>query len=47
MECPGKKPRSSKEKIDFNDDDLEGSTQPHDDTVVVTLQIRDSLSKGL
>lgn len=37
---PGRKPRSSKEKISFNDDDLKGTTQPHDDTRVVTIRIK-------
>lgn len=39
MERPRKKPRSTKEKIAFDNDDLEGTTQPHDDALVATLKI--------
>ena len=35
----GKKLKPSKEKIAFDDDDLEGTTQPHGDVLVVTLKI--------
>ncbi|XP_075665402.1 uncharacterized protein LOC142635073 [Castanea sativa] len=40
--CPGKQPSEKKlkltpEPIAFNDDDLEGTIQPHDDTLVVTV----------
>ena len=45
MERPRKKPRSTKEKIAFDNDDLEGTTQPHDDALVVTLRIGGFLIK--
>ena len=35
----GKKLKPSKEKIAFDDDDIEGTTQPHGDVLVVTLKI--------
>lgn len=47
-----KKLKSGKEKIAFNDDDLEGTTQSHDDTLVVALRIgrllvkRDMIDQG-
>ena len=36
---PGKKHKSSRENIAFDDDDLVGTTQPHDNALVVTLRI--------
>ena len=45
MERPRKKPRSTKEKIAFDNDDLEGTTQSHDDALVVTLKIGGFLIK--
>ncbi|XP_075665337.1 uncharacterized protein LOC142635000 [Castanea sativa] len=33
---PGKKPRYSRQPIEFDDDDLEGTTQPHHDALIVT-----------
>ncbi|XP_075658624.1 uncharacterized protein LOC142628399 [Castanea sativa] len=33
---PGKRPRSNKQPIMFDDDDLEGTTQPHHDALIVT-----------
>ena len=42
--CSGKQPTEKKlkftwEPIAFNDDDLEGTIQPHDDVLVVTAQV--------
>ena len=34
-----KKLKYTRETIAFNDDDLEGTTQPHDDALVVTARI--------
>ena len=34
---PGKKAKCSREPIAFGDDDLEGTTQPHDGTLMVTV----------
>ena len=42
---PKKKIRISREPIAFNDDDLEGTIQPHDDALVVIAQIGDFLVK--
>ena len=39
------KPRLTKEQIDFDDDDLVGTSQPHDDALIVTLRIRGFLMK--
>lgn len=39
IDHPGKKLKSSRENIAFDDDDLVGTTQPHDDALVVTLKI--------
>lgn len=39
MDCPEKRSKLVKEKIVFNDDDLEGTTQPHDDALLVNLRI--------
>ena len=36
---PGKRLRLSKELVEFGDEDLEGTTQPHDDSLVVTSRI--------
>ena len=41
----GKKPRLAKEKITFDDDDLKGTTQPHDDALVMNLKIEGFLVK--
>ncbi|XP_075633929.1 uncharacterized protein LOC142606470 [Castanea sativa] len=35
-QSPGKKPRYSRQPIAFGDDDLEGTTQPHHDALIVT-----------
>ena len=45
MERPRKKPQSTKEKIAFDNNDLEGTTKPHDHTLVVTLRIGGFLIK--
>ena len=42
--CIGEQPfekrlKFTREPIAFNDDDLEGTIQPHDDALVVTAQI--------
>ena len=34
---PRKKAKCSREPIAFGDDDLEGTTQPHDDALMVTV----------
>ena len=34
---PRKKVKCSREPIAFGDDDLEGTTQPHDDALMVTV----------
>ena len=39
QELLGKKMKFTREPISFDDDDLEGTMQPHDDTLVVTTQI--------
>ena len=44
-DCSGKQPSEKKmkftrEPITFNDDDLEGTIQPHDDVLVVTARIK-------
>lgn len=36
---PGKKLRLSRGPIEFRDEDLEGTTQPHHDALVVTARI--------
>jgi len=40
-----KKLKVAREPISFNDDDLEGTIQPHDDALVVTARIRGFLVK--
>ena len=40
-----KKLKCTWEPIAFNDDDLEGMIQPHDDTLVVTTQINGFIVK--
>ena len=45
MDRPEKKLKSGKEKIAFDDNDLEGMTQSHDDALVVALKIRGFLVK--
>ncbi|XP_075645283.1 uncharacterized protein LOC142616289 [Castanea sativa] len=44
---PGKKPRYSRQPIAFNDDDLEGTTQPHHDALIVTARIRGFIVKRI
>ena len=49
-DCSGKQPAEKKlkftqEPIAFNDDDLEGTIQPHDDALVVTARINDFIVK--
>ena len=41
----GKKPRTVKGKIAFSDDNPEGTSQPHDNALVVTLRIGGFLVK--
>ena len=48
--CTGEQPSEKKlkytrEPIAFNDDDLEGAIQPHDDVLVVTAQINGFIAK--
>ena len=45
LQLPGKKMKFAREPVSFNDDDLEGTIQPHDDALVVTAQIKWLLSK--
>ena len=42
---PKKKMKIGRELIVFNDDDLEGTIQPHDDALVVTARINDFIVK--
>ncbi|XP_075670445.1 uncharacterized protein LOC142640257 [Castanea sativa] len=42
---PGKRMKYAWEPIAFNDEDLEGTTQPHDDALVVTAQINGFIVK--
>lgn len=39
VDHPGKKLKSSRENIAFDDDNIMGTTQPHNDALVVTLKI--------
>lgn len=43
--CPVKKLRLARGKIKFKDEDLEGTTQPHDDALVVTARINGFIAK--
>ena len=45
LQLPGKKMKFAREPISFDDDDLEGTIQPHDDALVVTAKINDFLVK--
>ena len=45
LQSPGKKMKFAREPISFDDDDLEGTTQPHDDALVVTARINGFLVK--
>ena len=45
VQSPGKKMKFAWEPIIFDDDDLEGTIQPHDDALVVTAQISGFLVK--
>ena len=38
---PRKKPRLNRGLIEFRDEDLERTTQPHDDSLIVTTRIGD------
>ena len=40
-----KKMKSRLEPIAFDDEDLEGTIQPHDDVLVITARINDFLMK--
>lgn len=42
---PGKKVKCTREPIAFGDDDLEGTTQPYDDALVVTVRINEFIVK--
>ncbi|XP_075665488.1 uncharacterized protein LOC142635169 [Castanea sativa] len=44
---PGKRPRSNKQPIAFDDDDLEGTTQPHHSALIVTARIRGFIVKRI
>ena len=35
LQSPGKKMKFAREPISFDDDDLEGTIQPHDDALVI------------
>ena len=45
LDRPGKKPRTARERIAFDDNDFEGTSQPHNDTFAVTLRIGGFLVK--
>ena len=45
LQLPGKKMKFAREPISFDDDDLEGTIQPHDDALVVTARINGFLVK--
>ncbi|XP_075655703.1 uncharacterized protein LOC142625848 [Castanea sativa] len=44
---PGKRPRYNRQPIAFDDDDLEGTTQPHHDALIVTARIRGFIVKRI
>ncbi|XP_075636473.1 uncharacterized protein LOC142608661 [Castanea sativa] len=44
---PGKKPRYTRQPIAFDDDDLEGTTQPHHDALIVTTRIMGFIVKRI
>ncbi|XP_075636796.1 uncharacterized protein LOC142609039 [Castanea sativa] len=44
---PGKKPRYSRQPIAFDDDNLEGTTQPYHDALIVTARIRGFIVKRI
>ena len=43
----GKRPKLSRESIEFGDEDLEGATQPHDDALIATSRIRGFVVKSM
>ncbi|XP_075655030.1 uncharacterized protein LOC142625225 [Castanea sativa] len=43
----GKRPRYTRQPIAFDDDDLEGTTQPHHDALIVTARIRGFIVKRI
>ena len=43
----GKRAKLSRESIEFGDEDLEGTTQPHDDALIVTSRIRGFVVKSM
>ncbi|XP_030935309.1 uncharacterized protein LOC115960515 [Quercus lobata] len=45
LQSPGKKMKFAREPVSFDDDDLEGTIQPHDDALVVTARISGFLVK--
>lgn len=45
MKRVGKEPQSAKEKIAFDKDDLEGTIQPYDNTLIMPLRIGGFLVK--
>ena len=47
MQPPEKKMKIGREPIAFNDDDLEGTIQPHDDALVVTVRINGFIVKRI
>ncbi|XP_075636678.1 uncharacterized protein LOC142608907 [Castanea sativa] len=44
-QSPGKKPRYTRQPIAFDDDNLEGTTQPHYDALVVIARVRGFIVK--
>ncbi|XP_075659215.1 uncharacterized protein LOC142629114 [Castanea sativa] len=46
-QSPGKRPRYTRQPIAFDDDDLEGTTQPHHDALIVTARIRGFIVKRI
>ena len=45
LQSPGKKMKFAREPVLFDDDDLEGTIQPHDDALMVTARISGFLVK--
>ena len=45
LQSPGKKMKFVREPISFDNDDLEGTIQPHDDALVVMARINGFLVK--
>ena len=45
IQSPGKKMKFAREPVSFDNDDLKGTIQPHDDALVVTTRINGFLVK--